>query len=100
VHNYPPLPTMPVLSATTLRRGATLTARSSFEDRGTVDGPWTYEYFWGDRTSTISTVARPGSLPAATHVYAAAGTYSMLVRMTDKDGRQGKTAVTTITVTP
>jgi hypothetical protein len=71
----------------------------SFGDAGVNDGPWTVNVNWGD-ASTNSTFLAPsqGSLGLLAHTYAAAGSYTVTVRVTDKDVGYGETTfVVTVT---
>ncbi len=57
----------------------------SFTDLG-ADGPWNVEVDWGDGSPhTLSLASAPGALGLASHVYAASGTYAVVVKVTDED---------------
>ncbi len=58
--------------------------------------PFTYAINWGD--GTTQTVNGPGSLAQATHVFAGAGTYTVSVTATDKDGATGPAVTQTVQV--
>src|SRR5439155_16056859 len=57
-----------------------------FTDPG-ADNPWTVEVNWGDASATTTfTVSVTGTIPAKSHTYADNGTYTVQVKVTDKDG--------------
>jgi hypothetical protein len=57
----------------------------SFADPG-PDSPWTVDVDWGDGSPHTSfTVTAPGALPAQSHTYADNGSYTVAVKVTDKD---------------
>src|SRR5262249_20449701 len=56
----------------------------SFGDLGINDSPWTVTVTWGDSNSTTFTTNSRGALGAQSYTYAAAGTYSVRVTVTDK----------------
>src|SRR5262249_9254082 len=61
----------------------------SFTDPG-ADGAWTVEVDWGDGSGhTQFTAANPGALGTATHAYANSGSYTVTVKLTDKDTASG-----------
>lgn len=100
VQNDAPVVTIAAQSATGFAAGGSFTAGGTVNDRGTGDGPWQYRYTWGDGTVTRGTVNALGAVPQESHAYAAAGTYTVFLTVTDKDGRSGKSANVTLTVTP
>src|SRR5205807_3767313 len=57
----------------------------SFTDPG-ADNPWTVDVNWGDSHSDSFTMAAPGTIPAHSHTYADNGSYTVTVKVTDKDG--------------
>ncbi len=66
----------------------TLTAfqLGSFSDPGSFDNPWTVEVDWGDGTPhTMLTTNAQGSLGTRSHSYDDNGSYSVTVRVSDKD---------------
>ncbi len=85
------------LSTSSVQVGETLTLTGSFSDPGLDDDPWAIRIRWGDGT-TINLNATDQSQPiSGTHSYAAEGTYTADLRVTDKDGGQ-RTASQTVTV--
>ncbi|HEU5183560.1 MAG TPA: Ig-like domain-containing protein [Gemmatimonadaceae bacterium] len=77
-----------------VRLGDALSLSSSFSDPGENDGPWAYVVDWGDGTSSSGTALTQSSPLAASHVYAAVGTYTVRVTVTDKDGGTGSDDLT------
>src|SRR5207302_3062089 len=59
--------------------------RGSFIDPG-ADDPWTVAVDWGDAHSDSFTMAAPGTIPAHSHTYDDNGSYTVTVKVTDKDG--------------
>ena len=59
----------------------------SFTDAGANDDPWSVDVDWGDGSthSAFGTATR-GALDARSHEYADDGTYTVKVKVTDKDG--------------
>lgn len=61
-------------------------ALGSFADPG-PDSPWTVDVNWGDSTTPDQlTMSAPGPIPAKSHTYVDNGTYTVTVKVTDKDG--------------
>src|SRR5207302_1928481 len=57
----------------------------SFTDPG-ADNPWTVDVNWGDGHSDSFTMSAPGTIPAHSHTYDDNGSYTVTVKVTDKDG--------------
>src|SRR5207245_1907263 len=56
-------------------------------DPGVNDSPWAVDINWGDSTAhTTFNSSTQGSLGAQDHTYADNGTYTVTVKVTDKDG--------------
>jgi hypothetical protein len=72
---------------------------ATFSDPGLADGPWAFTIAWGDGTATAGSVTSPSSPIRAAHVYPDAGTDSVRVTVTDKDGGTAS-ATFTVTVAP
>jgi PKD repeat protein len=100
--NANPVATLSATSPTSFQAGGTLSVQASFTDKGANDGPWTYTISWGDgATSTTTGTAADQITPiTASHVYAAAGTFSASITVKDKDGGSGTSAKITVTVSP
>ena len=72
---------------TTLVAGANVYTRASFTDPGRDDALWVFAVSWGDGTTGFSSfAATAGALPTLLHKYAAPGSYTLRVTVTDKDG--------------
>jgi PKD repeat protein len=69
--------------------GASFTLSGSFSDAGTADSPWSFSINWGDGSPATSGTATPSSPISASHAYAASGNYTVVLRVTDKDGASG-----------
>ena len=86
VNNVPPTVTAPANQSTnaTVPHSFTL---GSFSDPGANDNPWAVDVDWGDLSAhTPFTQATQGSLGSQSHTYATAATYTVAVKVTDKDG--------------
>src|SRR5205807_5277211 len=74
----------------------------SFSDPGVNDAPWAVHVNWGDNTSTNGTRSAQGGLGTSSHTYDDNGTYTVTVKVTDKDGGSGEASfkVTVANVAP
>ncbi|OLC73489.1 MAG: hypothetical protein AUH78_13770 [Gemmatimonadetes bacterium 13_1_40CM_4_69_8] len=64
------------------------------------DAPWSYAFDWGDgSTQTAGSTTSQATPLTATHTYQTAGTYSVQVTVTDRDGASGVGAKS-VTVSP
>ena len=80
-------PTVHAGNDTSVAAGSSVTVRAGFADPGRDDALWTFTYNWGDGSAPFALfAASQGALPALTHKYAAPGTYTLRVTVTDKDG--------------
>src|SRR5207245_2820436 len=91
VNNLPPVVTAPA-NQTANEGASTSFGLGSFSDSGVNDTPWAVDVDWGDGSphSTFSAAAQ-GAIAAASHTYAdnttpAATGYTVIVKVTDKDG--------------
>ena len=83
-------PAVNVPTGQTAPAGSPFTLAAGFSDVGTNDAPWSYAIDWGDgSTRTTGSTPSQSSRIAATHTYAAAGSYTVRVTVTDKDGGSG-----------
>ncbi len=99
IANVAPAVTLPVNQVATAGIGYTLSA--TFSDAGVNDAPWAYTIDWGDGSAqTTGSATSQSAAIAASHSYAAGGTDTMRVTVTDKDGGAGsaKTPVTVAAV--
>jgi hypothetical protein len=88
VNNVPPAVSIVSLDGTVdCRKEARLTF--SFSDPGVNDSPWSVEISWGDgNTDPFSFNTQVTQ--TVTHVYTLPGTYTVTVKVTDKDGGVGE----------
>src|SRR5205807_1710856 len=83
--NVAPVVSVPASFAATA--GSPLTVNATFSDPGVNDAPWAYAINWGDGSAqtTGSTTSQAGGV-SASHTYAAAGTNTATVTVTDQAG--------------
>jgi uncharacterized delta-60 repeat protein len=89
----------PVLAAIpedSLRVGGTFTLSGSFTDPGA--DPWSVTVNWGDGSAPQSVVPSSNKTFSATRRYAAAGIYTVTVRLSDDDDAVTRTAVVPVGV--
>ena len=82
--------------------GTPVTLTATFSDPGMNDAAWPYSIDWGDGSfPTTGNATSQASPIAATHTYAAAGTSTVRVTVTDKDGAAGVgTKLVTVSAPP
>src|SRR5690349_22646108 len=80
--------------------GDTITLAATFTDPDAADAPWTYAVGWGDGSSSTGTAPSPGTPIAATHAYAANGTFKVAVAVTNSGGRTGADTLVVTVVAP
>jgi PKD repeat protein len=98
IANAAPQVTLGALTPTTTTVGATIWVQGSFSDAGTADNPWAYTYYWGNGQRTTGSVSAQGTLPSASYIYTTPGTYSVRVRVIDKNGTSGWSGAVVFTV--
>lgn len=84
----------------TVTAGEVFTLSASAADPGIADAPWTYFVGWGDGSQASGSVNTLGNGIAATHSYATAGSYTVGIEVTDKDGARGADTVLVTVVPP
>src|SRR5439155_3255570 len=86
----------------TITMGTSFALNASFSDPGLNDTPWAYTIAWGDGSPQTTGSATSQSSPiTAAHTYTAAGTNTVAVTVTDKDGAVGSGQLTvTVTASP
>jgi PKD repeat protein len=77
------------LDADSVLVGEDVSATGSFADPGVLDAPWQWELDWGDGTTETGSVSSASAAITGRHAYAAAGTYTVRLTVTDKDGGTG-----------
>ena len=66
----------------------------TFSDIGADDAPWQWSIDFAGSTATGATSDQGATITAASHAYMAAGTYTVVLTVTDKDGGSGQDALT------
>jgi hypothetical protein len=78
--------------------GKTVKVDASFTDAGISDAPHRCSVNWGDGnvTSGVVTESSGSGFCSASHAYGAAGTYRVVVTITDKDGGSGSASLSIV----
>ena len=95
IANAVPVVTLPANQTATA--GSAYSLSVTFSDAGVNDSPWGYSIDWGDGSApTTGSATSQSAAITASHTYAAGGTDTVRVTVTDKDGGAGsaKTPVT------
>jgi probable HAF family extracellular repeat protein len=98
VKNVAPKATVTATSPTTIARGATFSLNGSFTDPGATDAPWTWSISWGDGKPPSTGTGTPGAAFPASHVYSSAGTRTVKMTVTDKNGGKGTSNSITVRI--
>ena len=70
--------------------GGTYRLSATFSDPGGAgEAPWAYTIAWGDGATDTGSTSRQDLPITASHTYVTAGSYAVLVDVTDKDGGTG-----------
>jgi probable HAF family extracellular repeat protein len=77
----------------TIYSGDTLYLNASFSDPGLLDGPWSAEIDWTDGPPKALGIGNQSAPIGERHQYFRAGSYSVRVAITDKDGGVGADTV-------
>ncbi|HTD83464.1 MAG TPA: PKD domain-containing protein, partial [Gemmatimonadaceae bacterium] len=87
-------PTVTMISApATGTAGVNYTIQYKFTDPGTKDSPWYYQPNWGDgKKLSLNTASTQGQTITQAHIYSSPGTYTVTVKVIDKDGSSGSTS--------
>lgn len=75
-----------------IESGKPLTVAGSFSDAGVRDNPWSWNIAWGLGAPTTGTTSTQGAI-GASRLMCAAGTYNVILSVTDKDGGTGTDAL-------
>jgi len=89
-------PTIAIISAPASgKSGVDYTLAFNFTDPGTADAPWLYQIIWGDgkRDAAPKSASVQGATITETYRYNKVGSYSITVRVTDKDGAVATSSV-------
>jgi PKD repeat protein len=81
-------PTVNAGANQTTAAGRPISVTATFSDPGVNDAPWRYAFDWGDGSNTTGSTSQTAPVSAA-HTYTKAGTYTVRVTVTDKDGGAG-----------
>jgi hypothetical protein len=73
----------------TITSGETFAVRGTFSDAGARDMPWAYAIDWGNGARATGSTADQSATIGDRQRYLAAGTYAVVVKVTDKDGGAG-----------
>ncbi len=86
-------PSVVLSSPSPITSGGIYAVSGGFGDPGQSDGAWSYTINWGDGTSATGSAAIQGAL-AGSHQYLLAGSYTVTLSVTDKDGGRGSASTT------
>jgi PKD repeat protein len=88
ITNVPPTVTVNPLPASAAA-GSAVTLTGSFTDPAPQDGPWTRTFEWGDGTPNTTGSTTSLTSISAPHTYATGGSYTVVLRVKDKDLGEG-----------
>ncbi|MDP1859192.1 MAG: PKD domain-containing protein [Gemmatimonadaceae bacterium] len=94
--NTTPAVTLAATTPKTINVGGSVSFRGSFTDPDAGDGPWSYKWAFGNGRVT-GTATAPGTI-SATRTYTAAGTFKVVLRVTDARGAIGTSKAVTVRV--
>ena len=94
VQNAAPRAQIEPLGATTIVSGETFTVRGSYADAGLLDAPWNWWINWGEGSQTAGSGSQSGTSFFASRSFLAAGSYTVRMWVTDKDGATGTANLT------
>ncbi|HJQ54385.1 MAG TPA: PKD domain-containing protein [Gemmatimonadaceae bacterium] len=88
-------PTVTIISAPSSGlAGVDYTIQYRFNDAGTRDSPWYYQPNWGDgKKLALYSTSTQGQTITQTHRYTSRGTYTVTLKIIDKDGSSGSTSL-------
>jgi len=88
VINLPPVVSVPVISPVPSKEGSSVSVSASFSDGG-ANGPYTCTVNYGDSSGTHAGTIAGNTCNGSTYIYDDDGTYSVTIKVTDKDGVTG-----------
>lgn len=92
-------PVVTARSDSTLPVGTTYNLSATFADTGSNSAPWSYDVAWGDGATASGTKTSISPI-IDSHVYAAEGSYTVTVTVTNKQGEHGSSSVTVTAAAP
>jgi predicted extracellular nuclease len=94
VQNVAPTVAAPVVSPEPSTEGSSATGSATFTDPGPSDGPFVCTVNYGDGSGDLAGVVSANTCNGPAHTYATAGSYTVTVKVTDKDGSTGSNSTT------
>jgi uncharacterized protein len=94
VQNVAPSVGVPTISSEPSIKGSAVTASAIFSDPGPNDAPFTCTINYGDGSGDLAGTVSGNACAGPAHTYAAVGSYTVTVKVTDKDGDTGTNSVT------
>jgi hypothetical protein len=88
VINLPPVVSIPVISPVPSKEGSSVSVSASFSDGG-ANGPYTCTVNYGDGSGTHAGTIAGNTCNGSTYIYDDNGSYSVTIKVTDKDGVTG-----------
>lgn len=82
------VPSVNAGSDVTLESGQSFNLSGSFSDAGTLDAPWQWSINWGSGSNTTGSTNTQGNITASRQM-CTAGTHTVSLSVTDKDGGTG-----------
>ncbi|MFL5528542.1 MAG: DNA/RNA non-specific endonuclease, partial [Gemmatimonadaceae bacterium] len=99
ISNEPPVVTSLTVSPSVIS-GETVHALAGFTDAGIADNPWSYAFTWGSGTPEVASTADQSMSLGSDAAFFQAGTYTVTLTVTDKDGAKSPLRSATFSVLP
>jgi predicted extracellular nuclease len=93
VNNVAPTVDTPSISSVPLPTGGLVTASATFSDPSPDDSPFTCTVNYGDGSGDLPGTVSGNTCTGPSHAYASSGSYTVTVKVTDKDGETGSNSV-------
>jgi hypothetical protein len=93
VKNVPPTVNTPAISYGSPDMGNPVTASATFTDPSPDDSPFTCAVNYGDGTGELAGVVTGNTCTGPPHAYTSSGTFTVTVKVTDKDAGTGSNTV-------
>lgn len=94
VTNVAPSVSTPSVSPEPSKEGGAVSASAAYGDPAPNDAPFTCTIDHGDGSGEVPGAVSPGTCTGPAHVYVRFGSYSVTVRVTDRDGGTGTSSAT------